>query len=69
MVNEYDTKTFFYKMVNPEADIRSIASDFPNSYQIALFACCREVLSRDKHTGGIPKKEAEERLETQRRKE
>ena len=32
LVNEYDTKTFFYKMVNPEADIRSMATDYPNSY-------------------------------------
>ena len=67
LVNEYDTKTFFYKMINPEADIRSIATNFKNSYQIALFACCREVLSRDIHTGGLTEKDVAERREAYRR--
>ena len=35
-----------------ESEIRSIARKYPNSYQIAFFACCREVMN-SKHSGGF----------------
>ena len=33
-----------------------------------MFACCREPLSRDKHSGGISREKAKEHLEIYRRK-
>ena len=69
LINEYKKQTTFYKMVGIEADIRDMAKKFPNSYQVALIACCREVLSRDDHCGGIPQEKAQELLEIYRRQE
>ena len=69
LINEYKKQTTFYKMIGIEADIRDIAKKFPNSYQIALIACCREVLSRDDHCGGIPQEKAQELLEIYQRQE
>ena len=57
ILNEYDSKTKFYKYFNIENRIRFIAEDFRNSYQIAVFACCRETMVREKHTNGSPTKE------------
>ena len=55
-------------MINPEFEIRDIAKKFANSYSIAVFACCREVLNRDIHCGGITKQKAKELLEIYQRK-
>ena len=51
VLNEFHARTGFYKMFQAEGEIRSIARKYPNSYQIALFACCREVMT-SKHGGG-----------------
>ena len=68
LVNEFNKEPTFYKMVGPEDDIRGIAQKFRNSYQIAVFACCREILSRTRHSGGITKEKAKELLEIYRRR-
>ena len=52
VINEFDRRSCFYKLWPIEAEIRTIAEYYPNSYQIAMFACCRELLSPMKHTGG-----------------
>ena len=52
VLNEYNKATGFYKLYGIEADIRNIAKECPNSYQIALFACCREIKTQ-KHGGGF----------------
>lgn len=69
LVNEYDPKTTFYRLCNVENYIRSFAEDFKNSYQIVVFACCRENLNRNKHSGGIPKELAESMQKTSDEKE
>ena len=51
MLNEF--KDGFYKFWGVEADIRTIAETFPNSYMMAFFACCRELKQPSKHTEGI----------------
>ena len=62
LLNQFDRSSGFYKKWGAEGDIRSIAQMFPNSYQLAFFACCREVWIKTVHSGGVSgtKKEAEE---------
>ena len=51
LVNDFDKNTAFYRMWGVENDIRTSAKNNHNSYQIALFACCREIHSTQKHSG------------------
>ena len=55
-LNEYNCITGFYKLFPMEAQIRQLASDYPNSYHISIFACCRDILTK-KHGGGYSTKE------------
>ena len=43
LINEFSPKTGFYKYWGVESEIRSNTKDYPNSYQIRLFACCRKI--------------------------
>ena len=45
-----------------EADIRRTAKHFPNTFSVAIFACCREIYKPTKHCGlfGGTKEEARE---------
>ena len=52
LLNEYSKNTGFYKLFGIEANIRDIAREFSNTYQVALFACGREVKT-SKHGGGF----------------
>ena len=40
-------------MWNTEDDIRVMASKFPNTFCVSVYACCREQFSSSKHTGHI----------------
>ena len=51
LLNEFDKATNWYKMLNVEAKIRVIAQMNPNSYQLAFFACCREIYEKTYHIG------------------
>ena len=53
VVNEFDKKTEFYKIWKIEALIRYFAKTYPNSYHLAIFACCREVYDPFRHTGCV----------------
>ena len=66
LLNDYSKNTGFYKLAAVEIEIRNIAKKHENSYQICLCACCREVLIRDKHSGGFSKAEAEKIVENSR---
>ena len=61
LLNEFNDKTRFYKHWSIESDIREIASSFPNSYQVAMLACSRQVKRASIHTCGYggTKQEAE----------
>ena len=61
LLNEFNKGTGFYKAWGIEQDIRDVAEMFPNSYQIAFFACCRELWNSETHGGcvGGTKEEAE----------
>ena len=43
----------FYRFWNTENDIRVMAKKYPNTYSLAIYACCREIYSTSKHTGLI----------------
>ena len=51
LINEFKAYNSFYKWIGIEGDIRQIAKDYPNSYTLAFFACCREIYSTIKHRG------------------
>ena len=51
LVNSFDKKIAFYRMWGVENDIRNSAKNNRNSYSVALFACCREIHSTQRHTG------------------
>ena len=49
MLNEFDKKQGFYKLMNMESYIRRFSDACnTNSYFIAVFACCRELFKPDK---------------------
>ena len=54
LLNEYDKPSKWYKMLHVEGKIRVLSSMFPNSYQLAFFACCREIYDKTHHVG-LPK--------------
>ena len=58
VVNQF-VKGFYY-LWNTEARIRKMAKDFPNTYSLAVYACCREIYSLKNHSGfiGGPKEKA-----------
>ena len=60
LLNQFDKSPTFYKIWAVEADIRDIAIRYSNSYQVALFACCREIMNREKHSGGMTHEDAKE---------
>ena len=50
LMNEFHKRTGFYKFWGIEGDIRDIARKYQNSFQIAFFACCREIWSQSAHS-------------------
>ena len=79
IVNQFNNKNGYYEWWNVEADIRRMAKNFPNTYSVAIFACCREIYRPSKHCGlfGGTKDQAREHfkkvaaveIETERAKE
>ena len=43
VLNEFDPNTKFYKLLTVEDKIRTLSNTYPNIYNIAIFACCREL--------------------------
>ena len=43
VLNQFKKSTGFYYTFPFEAKIREIGREFANSYQIGIFACCREI--------------------------
>ena len=59
LTNEFDENTTFYSYIPVESKVRSLAETYPNSYQTVFFICCREKLNRERHSGGMSKKDAD----------
>ena len=51
VINQCNDKIGFYEWWGIEADIRRMAKGFPNTFSVAIFACCREVYSPSRHCG------------------
>ena len=52
--NEIDEKTQRYKVFSAEEEARDLAKTFQNSYQIQIFACCRDLSKPDDKTDDKP---------------
>lgn len=52
-MNEFDSRTGFYKLWKVESYIRTLARLFPNTYHLAFFACCREIHDPTRHSGCV----------------
>ena len=51
VVNCCNKKHGYYDWWNVEAHIRLMAKKYPNTYSVAIFACCREIYRPSKHCG------------------
>ena len=51
VVNVYDKLGRWYKRFPFEYWIRKFAKDYPNTYHVVVFACCREIYSPKRHSG------------------
>ena len=62
LINQLNTKKGFYEWWAAEYDIRRLAKKFPNTYLVAIFACCREIFRPATHCGlvGGPRDKAYE---------
>ena len=49
VINAYDKRTTFYKMVPAEYAIRDGANKNKNAFYIGIFACCREIFNPKTH--------------------
>ena len=51
VINQCNEKIGYYDWWNVEYDIRTMAGKFPNTYSVAIFACCREIYRPTTHCG------------------
>ena len=51
LLNDFNAKKGFFNTWQVEHDIRDRASAYKNTYQIAIFACCREHFRETYHCG------------------
>ena len=51
MVNEFDVSSRYYHLYGAEAEMRHWAARFSNSYLVCIFACCREIFNKFRHSG------------------
>ena len=51
VVNQCKKNSGYYDWWNVEAHIRLMAKKYPNTYSVAIFACCREIYKPTKHCG------------------
>ena len=58
LTNEFDERTWFYKICHVEKKLRALASMFKNVYIIVVFPCCRELSDKERHLGGVSKVKA-----------
>ena len=62
VINAYDKKTTFYKMVPAEHDIRDGANKNKHAFYLGIFACCREIFNPKTHRDYFAGTEAEAKL-------
>ena len=62
LINQYDPKGKFYYTAAAETEIRDMAKLYRMSYHFCVFACCREIFLKSKHTNGLSTKRVNEIL-------
>ena len=53
LVNQINQSKGFYTMFGVEENVRNLAQMFKNSYNVVVYACCREIFLVASHCGGI----------------
>ena len=51
IINSFNESIGYYDWWNVESDIRRMAGKYPNTYSVAIFACCREIYKPTRHCG------------------
>ena len=51
VINQCNDRIGYYDWWNVESDIRRMAGKYPNTYSVAIFACCREIYRPTYHCG------------------
>ena len=51
MVNELNQKTRYYHLYAAEHELRLWATRHGNCYLVGIFACCREMYNKLRHSG------------------
>lgn len=69
LINEFDDNTKFYKKFQLEKKLRTFAKMYPNTYNMAFCACCREIFNEERHFGFKTKEEAEAKKEFKTKRE
>ena len=59
LINQFDASSKFYKAAPAEIEIRNLAKLYRNTYHFCIYACCREIFMKERHTNGISKAQAE----------
>ena len=63
VLNQFNKSDEFYKLVNVEDKIRILSKSFTQSYNITVFACCRELHKLNIHTACIEAKSIQEAMQ------
>ena len=51
MVNDFNKRTQYYHLYGAEHELRLWSTKHTNSYMVAIFACCREMHNKLRHSG------------------
>ena len=57
LINQFDKNNKFYKMTPAEIEIRNFARLYRQTYHFCIFACCREIFMKERHTNGMSKEQ------------
>ena len=68
VLNQFNKSDEFYKLVNIEDKIRILSKSFTQSYNIAVFACCRELFKPNIHTACVEAKSIQEATQILKKK-
>ena len=60
VLNQFSRLDQWYKLIAVEIDIRSLSKQCKNSYQVSVFACCRENFTKALHSGCVEAESPEE---------
>jgi hypothetical protein len=48
-MNEFDPSTSYFDLIPVELYVRDFSKELPSVYSLVHYACCREILNKDKH--------------------